>query len=216
MFSSLRQLLTPNRYPLPDRSLDDLKRLARILFVDDREFDVPEILVNSGWRNTKKIDDVESLDSTEILDAHIIFVDISGVGLRLRFADQGLGLISAVKRKHPSKKVVVYSAQRHGDRFHRGLSDADERLPKNADPFQFESLVEKLTKQVFTLSGCIQSIRKHLSPELDSHLSDEEIRRTIERVRSKPDFSPSIVSRAFNIQNAGSIASLISLFLNGS
>ena len=176
---------------------------------------MPEILVNSGWQNTKKIDDVESLDSNDIRDAHIIFVDISGVGLRLRFADQGLGLISALKGKHPSKKVIVYSAQPHGDRFHRGLADADERLPKNADPFQFESMVEKLTKEVFTLSGCIQNIRNHLPPNLESYLSDEDIRKTIERVRSRPDSSSSIISRAFDIQNAGSIASIISLFING-
>ena len=100
------------RYVLPDRTLDDMKGLCRILFVDDDEFDVPAILINSGWRDTKLIPDVESLDHSDVRDAHIIFVDISGVGIRLRFSDEGLGLISALKCRYPLKKVVVYSARR--------------------------------------------------------------------------------------------------------
>ena len=156
MIQRIFDFIGRHRYELPDRSHEDLKKICRILFIDDGEFDVPDILTNSGWKNTKKLSDVESLDSLDILEADIIFVDISGVGRKLRFSDEGLGLISALKKKYPHKKVVVYSAQRSGDRFHKGLSDADARLAKNADPFQFESLVEEFAKEAFSLPAFIQ------------------------------------------------------------
>ena len=203
------------RYSLPDRSVQELKQLCRILFVDDGEFDVPEILINSGWRSTKKLVDVDSLDTPELLDAHIVFVDIAGVGKRMRFADEGLGLISALKQRYPLKKVVVYSAQRRGDRFHEGLSDADERLAKNADPFQFESLVESLAKETFSINGCIQSLKGILGKEFNLHLSDAEIDKVLRRIGRARDFSDSAVAKAFSLQSAGSIASIISLFFNG-
>ena len=125
------------RYTLPDRSIEELKGHCRILFIDDQDFSVPQILVTAGWKRAKRIADVDSLASPDVADAHIVFVDITGVGVKLRFSAQGLGLVSALKERYPQRRVVVYSAQRVGDRFHRGLSDADARLSKNADPFEF-------------------------------------------------------------------------------
>lgn len=203
------------RYVLPDRTLDDIKNICRILFVDDHDFDVPDILINSGWRDTKLISDVESLDHSDVRDAHIIFVDISGVGAKLRFSDEGLGLISALKNRYPLKKVVVYSARRHGDRFHPGLSDADARLAKNADPFQFETVVENLSEEVLSLEGCIQNLKEKLKTEFNVvHLTDDDIRKILYRIGRKNDFSELAVARAFDIHGAGSIASIISLFFS--
>ena len=216
MLQRMRAFLSQRGYSLPDRTIDDLKQICRILFIDDGEFDVPCILVNSGWRRTKKLSDVDSLDSPDIIDAHIIFVDIAGVGLRLRFADQGLGLISALKDKYPLKKVVVYSAQRRGDRFHRGLSDADERLAKNADPFQFESLVERFANEAWSIAGCIQSLTRVLNDEFNIYLSEDEIHKLLCKVGKRQDWSTNTVARIFNIPNAGSVASIISLFLRES
>lgn len=216
MIQRIRDFIAHPRYELPDRSPEELKRICRILFIDDGEFDVPNILTNSGWKNTKKEDDVESLDSLEILEADIIFVDIAGVGREMRFSDEGLGLISALKKKYPHKKVVVYSAQRRGDRFHKGLSDADARLAKNADPFQFERLVERFARESFSLHDFIQRLKGIFSRELGNDYSEDEIRKILRRIGNKRDYSSSAVARAFKLQDAGSIASIVSLFLKGS
>lgn len=216
MFRRILDFIGQHRYELPDRSPEDLKKNCRILFIDDGEFDVPDILTNSGWKNTKKLSDVESLDSLDIIEANIIFVDISGVGRKLRFSDEGLGLISALKKKYPHKKVVVYSAQRRGDRFHEGLSDADARLAKNADPFQFESLVEGFAKEAFSLPAFIQRLEEVLNRELGIDYSEDEIRKILRRVGRKRDYSSPAVARAFGLQDVGSVASIVSLFLRGS
>ena len=174
------------------------------------------LLINSGWENTKTLPDIESLESLDVREAAIIFVDISGVGHNLGFSGQGLGLISALKERYPHKKVVVYSAQTRGNRFHQGLSDADARLAKNADPFQFERLVERLARESFSLPDFIQRLKEILNRELNIDYSEDEIRRILGRIGNKQDYSSSAIARAFNLQDVGSIASIISLFLKGS
>jgi hypothetical protein len=123
------------------------KSLTRLLFIDDNytEFKIISILKKAGWINTKAIKDVTDLDDSKVLEADIIFVDINGVGTTL-FKDQGLGLASALKQKYPSKKIIIYSAETTGDRFHKALKEVDSCLPKNAEPFQFINLIESYNK----------------------------------------------------------------------
>jgi DNA-binding NarL/FixJ family response regulator len=87
------------------------------------------------------------LDAQVVIDSDIIFVDINGVGLTL-FEDQGLGLASALKLKYPKKKIIIYSAETSGDRFHKALRQVDDCLSKNAEPYQFINLVENLSKSL--------------------------------------------------------------------
>ncbi|MCG7868525.1 MAG: hypothetical protein JAY74_19425, partial [Candidatus Thiodiazotropha taylori] len=72
---------------LPNRTKSEIKQICNILFVDDRKFSVVDILKKAGWINTKRIGDIESLDDKEIERAHILFVDILGVGKQLQFSD---------------------------------------------------------------------------------------------------------------------------------
>ncbi len=211
--NTLKKILRIDEYALPERGLEELKQITKIIFIDDRKFEVPQILKNSGWINTKLVKDIDSLDSPDISEAHIIFIDIGGVGEKLQFRDEGLGLISALRKKYPNKKLVLYSAERTGDRFHDGLSAADIRLPKNADPFQFQAVVEKLSKESFSLSECVARLEKILKNEFGLYLSEKEIIAHLKHLGKKNDFSISMVGKVFNISNAGSIASIISLFL---
>ncbi len=125
----------------------DLKAKTRILFVDDEhtKYRMPSILRKTGWKNTKSIKDITDLDDLKVKDADIIFVDINGVGKTL-FEDQGLGLASALKKRYPEKKIVIYSAETKGDRFHRALREVDDCLSKDAEPYQFSNLIETLCK----------------------------------------------------------------------
>lgn len=125
-------------------SNSDPKMSTRILFVDDdTRFKVVKILQKSGWAYVKIVKDIASLDAPELVEATILFVDIQGVGRKLQFSDEGLGLAAAIKKKYPEKKVVIYSSQTSGERFHEGLRLADDTLAKNADPYEFLRLVEK-------------------------------------------------------------------------
>jgi len=116
-----------------------------ILFVDDdTKFKVVSILKNHGWLNTRIIRDVTSLEQPEVASADILFVDIQGVGKILQFKDEGLGLVVALKRKYPGKKVVIYSAENGINAFHAAFKHADDRINKDADPYEFIEVVERL------------------------------------------------------------------------
>lgn len=128
------------------KTIDDYKNETRILFIDDdSRFKVAKILANSGWVHTKLIKDAKSLDDRDVIEAAILFIDVQGVGIALGFSDEGLGLAEALKDKYPNKKVIIYSAETQGDRFHKALRKADSFLSKNADPYEFQKIVEEFT-----------------------------------------------------------------------
>lgn len=141
----------PNLSQQDDESDDDLQALkdkTRILFIDDDDkFKVVKILKSSGWIHTSLTKDLGNLDQNNVTQATILFVDIQGVGLKLGFSDEGLGLAKALKERYSEKFVIIYSSQTQGDRFHEALRLADESLEKNADPYQFQQLVEKFARQ---------------------------------------------------------------------
>ena len=126
-----------------------VKEKTKILFIDDNhtDFKIVSILKRSGWIHTKSIKDVINLDEQKVKDADIIFVDINGVGTHL-FKDEGLGLASALKNKYKNKKIIIYSADNKGDRFHKALREVDGCLFKDAEPFQFSNLIDSLANDL--------------------------------------------------------------------
>lgn len=113
-----------------------------ILFIDDEKFGVVNILKNGGWKNTKLIKDIKDLDDADLRRAHIVFVDINGVGIALQFKNQGIGLASAIKSRYPNKKVIIYSGEPNGDRFDRDLRKVDDVIKKNAEPIEFMNIID--------------------------------------------------------------------------
>jgi PleD family two-component response regulator len=134
-------LESPNNSVLNERKNKDD---CHILFIDDQhnDFKMVSILKKAGWNNTKAIKDLTDLDDYKAVEASIIFVDINGVGTQM-FEDQGLGLAAALKDKYPNKTIILYSAEPTGNRFNKKLRKVDESLPKNAEPYEFISLIEQ-------------------------------------------------------------------------
>ena len=134
--------------PQTNKNKADLKIYTRILFIDDEKFNVVNILKRSGWVNTSSIKDIDDLDSIAIKQANIIFIDINGVGTKLQFKNQGIGLAGAIKDKYPEKRIVIYSAETTGNRFDKILQRVDYSLPKNAEPYEFIQLVEQFAAEI--------------------------------------------------------------------
>ena len=134
-----------------DINQDDIKikkGFIKILFIDDdTKFKIINILNTAGW-NTKIVKDINNIDSEQIQTTHIFFVDINGVGKNLQFKDEGLGLANAIKKKYPQKKVVIYSSDEKGNRFHKALRNVDDFLPKNAEPIEFQGVIEQLVMNI--------------------------------------------------------------------
>ncbi|MFA7274047.1 MAG: hypothetical protein WC044_09265 [Crocinitomicaceae bacterium] len=200
--------------PLKERSLDQIRGLCKILFIDDKIFPVVEILKTEGWSKTSRIKDVDSLEQMEVKEAHILIVDIQGVGKKLKFKDEGLGLIIALKEKYPNKKVIVYSAEDQGkiQAFHPGIDAADKRLSKHADPYQFTVAVEGYAREAFSLNECVKRIQNQLSLEFGFNTESEKIIANMNKLYMKKDYSIENISKVFNLNNAASLANIIQLF----
>lgn len=202
---------------IPQRTLDDIKQVCRIVFIDDREFPIMDILKGSGWNNIQRLPDVYALDQLELRDAHILFVDIQGVGKILNLPNEGLDLIAALKIKYPHKKVIAYSGEDQGQvqAFHKGLDMADSRLSKNAASYEFQFKLEKYAKETFSLEECIERISRLLVTELGNSPGKDEIIKKLEKIHRKKGFRLEDVSEIFNLQNAANLTSVIQMFLNG-
>jgi len=135
---------TSNNIGTKSKEIPRRKEDYRILFIDDNhsDFNMVSILKKAGWTSTKAIKDLTDLDDLKAREASIIFVDINGVGTQM-FEDQGLGLAAALKDKYPEKTIILYSADPTGNRFDKKLKKVDDSLSKNAEPYEFISLIEQ-------------------------------------------------------------------------
>lgn len=201
---------------LPKRSLEDIKQVARILFIDDHKFKLIDILKASGWQKVQWIKDAESISCTEIDDAHIILVDIQGVGKKMQFHDEGLGLTIAIKEKYPEKRIITYSSEDAGKiaAFHEGLSKADNAISKNADPYQFEKTIEKHANEIYSIDECVNRIEKILTKEIGHSLEHAKIKKSLLRLKKGKTIDADSVNNVLKISGsaASSIASILKMF----
>lgn len=201
----------------PTRTIEQLKNSVNILFVDNEVFNLTtELKEKEGWRRLSVVPDISSLSQKELIDAHILCIDIQGVGKELGFNDEGLGLIVAIHEKYPEKKIIMYSAEAQGqiDAFHPAEGIVDERLRKSANRYQFETTIERLAQEAFCLDSCALTIKRVFSRELNVELSQEEIKTAIEKLYNTGKFDNNSICKAFNLNNVGSVASIISLLMS--
>lgn len=124
--------------------LNTMSIKTNVLFIDDdNKFKVVKILIDSGWKRTKSVTDIKTLDVPVLKNADIVFVDINGVGKLLNLEYEGLDIALMIKQKYPLKKVIIYSANRNSNSFHKAWDICDFKLEKNALPYQFQNLVEE-------------------------------------------------------------------------
>lgn len=129
--------------------------------------------------------------------------------------DGGLGLIVAIKEKYPLKKIIMYSAESQGkvDSFHKASNLVDFRLRKTSTQYEFNSIIEKLAYEAFSLENCVSRIKTILYNEYAMTLSENEIEKKLAKI-SPEDTSIQTISSVFNIQNAANIAQIIQLFFS--
>lgn len=209
--------LFTKRKKFPTRTLEQLKNSVEILFIDNEAFNLTDDLKEKeGWKRIKRIADIESLSQPELKDAHILCVDIQGVGKELGLAGEGLDLIVAIHEQYPEKKIIMYSAEAQGpvDAFHPAEGCVDARLKKSANRYQFETELERLAQEAFCLDNCAIHLRRVFHRELGIDLTIDEIKDGIVKLYLKGKSDNQSICKVFNIDRVGSIASIISLLIS--
>ena len=128
---------------------DDVKARIRILFVDDKDdFPIIGMLRNNGYQ-VEYLDDIVDFDAKQVKFADIIFLDINGVGVAMKFKNQGMGLCGALRDYFgKTKKLILYSGETEGSIFDKDAKKADATLPKDSDLYQFTSYITQYGKEL--------------------------------------------------------------------
>ena len=176
-----------------------------------------DMILNSSKDMTNIINELlnSGISQTELVDAHIVLVDVQGVGKKMQCPDEGLGLIVAIKEKYPQKKVIMYSGESQGkiETFHKAWNVADHSMKKSATQYEFNNIIEKFAKEAFCLENCIARIKTVLYNEYAISMNEQEIEKKLNKVFAK-GFDEKRISSVFNIQNAAAISEILQLFLS--
>lgn len=121
----------------------DKSRLVRVLFIDnDTRFKIIKILRKYDWIKCDILGDLVEYDLPLLKEADIVFIDIEGVGKKLRPKEQGLGIVVDIHTRYPDKHIVIYSSSTKRDMTHQAFSIATGTLYKESEPSQFLRYIE--------------------------------------------------------------------------
>jgi len=132
------------RLKRPHLAVEQIKKIARILVIDDDFPDLPLVdhLKNEKW-HVDAMDDLDSFVNNRYVKAHIICLDIMGVGKKLG-VENGMLLVKEIKSRNPEKKILLYSSVTEQDIFDEAVDLVDIRLRKTSTYMPFSSAVEEL------------------------------------------------------------------------
>lgn len=134
------------RNPFSKKDSKHYKKFAKILFIDDKDIPIAETLEDDNWV-VRKVRDAQ-LDSQEVKEANIIFVDWKGVGRKMSSESEGIELANSLKRKYGCEKyIILYSAREYQKP--EGLS-VDDWINKGSD---FSTYSDKIQAAAFALFG---------------------------------------------------------------
>ena len=155
-----------------------LKQLIKILIIDDNK---PEEIIDyvkeAGWK-AKYLGDLDNLINTQLVQAHIIFIDIMGPGKLLRLAN-GQELAVAIKKKYPEKKIIIYSTVSEQNIFHESIDIVDKRIRRQGTPIPFVSAIEEMAANTLNYDDAIQYCYFKIKPIFGNNISLEEFKMAV-------------------------------------
>ncbi|MGM0655943.1 MAG: hypothetical protein ACQETR_11585 [Thermodesulfobacteriota bacterium] len=133
----------------PHLSLDEIRKRARILVIDDSDFIYQPLFENDGY-NIDKWDDVVDLQKLESGYFDIIFLDIQGVGLSVS-KEQGLGILKHLRKICPTQIIIAYSNADFSLKYQDFFTLANATLSKSDDYVQFKRKLDNLLADKFSM-----------------------------------------------------------------
>lgn len=146
----------------PTLSLDEIKKRARILVIDDSDFYYLPLFKKDGY-NVEKWDDVNDLPKLESGYYDIILLDIQGVA-KEQSQEQGLGILKHLNQVCPTQVVIAYSNADFSLKYQEFFKLADATLAKSNDYVDFKRAVDKLLQERFSLGFYVGRIVRIAGP----------------------------------------------------
>jgi CheY-like chemotaxis protein len=161
----------------PELNIEDIKKRARILIIDDKEFNYTKLFQKDGY-NCDKWDDVTDLNKLENGYFDVVFLDIQGVGKEYS-KDEGLGVLRHIKTANPVQIVIVYSDAGYSLKYQELFQLADMTLDKGSDYSDFKRPLDQALLNRFRLGFYVE---KALAAIPDSIRNESTERRTRDAV----------------------------------
>lgn len=189
-----------------DKSIHTLRACAKILIVDDEEFDIINIL------RERKYDIYYKKDITYAIEAEpfdIIIIDIKGVASAVGGRMGGFAVAEEVKQRYPAKQVWCYSASAVKQEIASKMNKIDGYIGKDTE---IDTWCEKLDRIITTF--CSEEYQvKVLEDQLRlCNVSDSNITRIIAEYKSNletKNFNSVIDMITGLVDNGKSVFSLI-------
>jgi len=163
--------------------LDEIRKRARLLVIDDEDFIYKELFTRDGYI-IEKWDDVEDLSKLEQNFFDVILLDVQGVGRKLS-ADQGLGILQHIRKTAPTQVVIAFSNADYSLKYQDFFSMADAVLAKGADYVEFKRTVDQLLQQRFSLGFYVGKVASVVGGRVDDpDRLEKETRKAI--LKNKP------------------------------
>jgi hypothetical protein len=163
------------------KSLPELKDKTRILLIDDEETNLVESLKGEGW-HIKYMDDLDKYNNTDLRDAHIVCIDIKGVGKKLNIKEEGLGLVRNIKDKYPEKKIILCSSFSSHDIFDNAIDLVDKKVYKDGQTHPFDSAIEELSYKLFDWDTLIKEVYFKYKSDFGLEVTLEEFNKKMKTV----------------------------------
>lgn len=169
-----------NRKDWPTLTLEDIKKRARLLVIDDEDFVYRSLFETDGYV-MDKWDDVEDLSKLEQNFFDVILLDVQGVGVKLS-AQQGLGVLEHIRHTAPAQLVIAFSNADYSLKYQEFFRQADATLSKGADYVEFKRKVDELLLKRFSLGFYVGRIAAVLGTGIDDpDRLEKETRKAILR-----------------------------------
>lgn len=171
--------LSTKRENWPVLPLDEIKKRARLLVIDDQDFVYKTLFEGDGYI-MDKWDDVEDLIKLEQNFFDVILLDVQGVGSKLS-AEQGLGVLQHIRHTAPAQLVIAFSNADYSLKYQDFFKLADATLSKGSDYVEFKRKVDELLLQRFSLGFYAGRIASIIGGAEEPERLEKETRKAIVR-----------------------------------
>jgi hypothetical protein len=181
-FENLRELRFINDF-------EELKKRTRIVVIDDEDGFPIKLFQNEGY-SIDKWEKVEDYSKLENGFYDIIILDIKGVANHIS-TDDGLGVLTSIKKKNPSQIVISYSQYSYDLNKIQFFQLADENIAKPCDFLKIKSILDNLISTQFNPDRYINALNRTLKK---NNVPDREIRKINLKIsksitgKNKPDW----------------------------
>lgn len=181
MFDKIKALLGNSKTRrFAKKTKAELKDRSRVLFIDDEHTGLVEGLSREGW-HVKYLPDLDRYNNADLIDAHIVCIDIQGVGITLKLPDEGLGLVRTIKDQYPEKRIILYSSVASHDIFNQAIDLVDKKVFKDGQLHPFERAIEELAYKAFDWESIVHEAYHKYRSEFGKQMSQEEFDKALRK-----------------------------------